>query len=228
MTRAQVPRPGPARRGDPRRCTSSTAGSPTRSQPRRRARAEGWIVPGPGRRALPPRARRRRRLDEETTEQQAVDRPGRGRAADPRLRLGGRHRLDPRARRPAAADPGGPAHRAAPSATSATTPTRSSPTSSRRTSRRRRSAATAGSSWSATGSAARRGTWRRRSRPRRSPRRSGSRTTHGAKVTAHCFGEAVLPGLIEAGIDCIEHGTGLSDGPGRRRWSRTARHWCRR
>ncbi len=33
---------------------------------------------------------------------------------------------------------------------------------------------------------------------------------HGAKVTAHCFGEAVLPGLIAAGIDCIEHGTGLS------------------
>ncbi len=33
---------------------------------------------------------------------------------------------------------------------------------------------------------------------------------HGARVTAHCFGEGVLPGLIEAGIDCIEHGTGLS------------------
>jgi imidazolonepropionase-like amidohydrolase len=33
---------------------------------------------------------------------------------------------------------------------------------------------------------------------------------NGAKVTAHCFGEAVLPGLIGAGIDCIEHGTGLS------------------
>ncbi|MEZ5097690.1 MAG: amidohydrolase [Nocardioides sp.] len=33
---------------------------------------------------------------------------------------------------------------------------------------------------------------------------------HGAKVTAHCFGEHVLPGLIAAGIDCIEHGTGLS------------------
>jgi imidazolonepropionase-like amidohydrolase len=33
---------------------------------------------------------------------------------------------------------------------------------------------------------------------------------HGARVTAHCFGEDVLPGLIEAGIDCIEHGTGLS------------------
>jgi imidazolonepropionase-like amidohydrolase len=33
---------------------------------------------------------------------------------------------------------------------------------------------------------------------------------HGAKVTAHCFGYDVLPGLIEAGIDCIEHGTGLT------------------
>ncbi|HEX3931416.1 MAG TPA: amidohydrolase family protein [Nocardioides sp.] len=33
---------------------------------------------------------------------------------------------------------------------------------------------------------------------------------HGARVTAHCFGEAVLPGLVEAGIDCIEHGTGLT------------------
>ena len=35
---------------------------------------------------------------------------------------------------------------------------------------------------------------------------------HGARVTAHCFGAAVLPGLIEAGIDCIEHGTGLDQG----------------
>ena len=33
---------------------------------------------------------------------------------------------------------------------------------------------------------------------------------HGARVTAHCFGAAVLPGLLDAGIDCIEHGTGLS------------------
>ncbi|NUS45961.1 MAG: amidohydrolase family protein [Mycobacteriaceae bacterium] len=33
----------------------------------------------------------------------------------------------------------------------------------------------------------------------------------GARVTAHVFGEDALPGLIEAGIDCIEHGTGLSD-----------------
>jgi imidazolonepropionase-like amidohydrolase len=32
---------------------------------------------------------------------------------------------------------------------------------------------------------------------------------HGAKVTAHCFGHEVLSGLVEAGIDCIEHGTGL-------------------
>ena len=34
---------------------------------------------------------------------------------------------------------------------------------------------------------------------------------HGARVTAHCFGEESLPDLFEAGIDCIEHGTGLTD-----------------
>ncbi|MPY79368.1 MAG: amidohydrolase family protein [Actinophytocola sp.] len=33
----------------------------------------------------------------------------------------------------------------------------------------------------------------------------------GARVTAHVFGEAALPGLLAAGIDCIEHGTGLTD-----------------
>jgi imidazolonepropionase-like amidohydrolase len=33
---------------------------------------------------------------------------------------------------------------------------------------------------------------------------------HGAKVTAHCFGRDVLQGLLDAGIDCIEHGTGLA------------------
>jgi imidazolonepropionase-like amidohydrolase len=33
----------------------------------------------------------------------------------------------------------------------------------------------------------------------------------GARVTAHVFGTEALPGLIRAGIDCIEHGTGLSD-----------------
>ncbi|GAB3729468.1 amidohydrolase family protein [Amycolatopsis oliviviridis] len=32
----------------------------------------------------------------------------------------------------------------------------------------------------------------------------------GAKVTAHVFGQAALPGLIAAGIDCLEHGTELS------------------
>jgi imidazolonepropionase-like amidohydrolase len=32
----------------------------------------------------------------------------------------------------------------------------------------------------------------------------------GARVTAHCFGEDSLPDLVEAGIDCIEHGTGLT------------------
>lgn len=33
----------------------------------------------------------------------------------------------------------------------------------------------------------------------------------GARVTAHVFGEDALPGLIAAGIDCLEHGTGLTD-----------------
>jgi imidazolonepropionase-like amidohydrolase len=32
----------------------------------------------------------------------------------------------------------------------------------------------------------------------------------GARVTAHVFGADALPGLIAAGIDCIEHGTGLT------------------
>ena len=33
----------------------------------------------------------------------------------------------------------------------------------------------------------------------------------GARVTAHVFSEDALPGLIKAGIDCIEHGTGLTE-----------------
>jgi len=33
----------------------------------------------------------------------------------------------------------------------------------------------------------------------------------GVRVTAHVFSEDALPGLIAAGIDCIEHGTGLTD-----------------
>ena len=33
----------------------------------------------------------------------------------------------------------------------------------------------------------------------------------GARVTAHVFGTDALPGLIGAGIDCIEHGCGLTD-----------------
>ncbi|WIY81538.1 amidohydrolase family protein [Propionimicrobium sp. PCR01-08-3] len=33
----------------------------------------------------------------------------------------------------------------------------------------------------------------------------------GAKVTAHCFAEQSVSELVAAGIDCIEHGTGMSD-----------------
>ncbi len=38
----------------------------------------------------------------------------------------------------------------------------------------------------------------------------GAAHEHGARVTAHVFGEEALPDLLAAGIDCIEHGTGLS------------------
>ncbi len=33
----------------------------------------------------------------------------------------------------------------------------------------------------------------------------------GARVTAHTFGTDALPDLIRAGIDCVEHGTGLTE-----------------
>jgi imidazolonepropionase-like amidohydrolase len=46
----------------------------------------------------------------------------------------------------------------------------------------------------------------------RSSLEAAMRTAHelGARVTAHVFGEDALPDLIGSGIDCIEHGTGLS------------------
>ena len=37
----------------------------------------------------------------------------------------------------------------------------------------------------------------------------------GCRVTAHVFGEQALDELVEAGIDGIEHGTGLTDGDDR-------------
>ncbi|MFE7128773.1 amidohydrolase family protein [Streptomyces sp. NPDC057617] len=33
----------------------------------------------------------------------------------------------------------------------------------------------------------------------------------GARVTAHCFAEVALRDLVEAGIDCVEHATGLTE-----------------
>jgi imidazolonepropionase-like amidohydrolase len=33
---------------------------------------------------------------------------------------------------------------------------------------------------------------------------------YGARVTAHVFGEDAIPDLLAAGIDCLEHGTGLA------------------
>jgi imidazolonepropionase-like amidohydrolase len=39
----------------------------------------------------------------------------------------------------------------------------------------------------------------------------GAAHEEGARVTAHTFGTDALPDLIGAGIDCIEHGTGLTE-----------------
>ena len=92
----------------------------------RRARRRGLDRPGPGRRALPRRARRERRRRPRTcrsSRRSPTATPARCCCATPARPP---TPLDPRPRRPAAADPGRPAHRAAPSATSATTPTRSS------------------------------------------------------------------------------------------------------
>jgi imidazolonepropionase-like amidohydrolase len=33
----------------------------------------------------------------------------------------------------------------------------------------------------------------------------------GVRVTAHCFGEQAVAELVASGIDCVEHGTGISD-----------------
>lgn len=43
--------------------------------------------------------------------------------------------------------------------------------------------------------------------------RAGMQAAHeaGARVTAHTFSEQALPDLIASGIDCIEHGTGITD-----------------
>ena len=97
-----------------------------------------------------------------------------------------------------------------PSAICATTARRSSPTSWSPRWSARPPAAMAGSSWWGTGSTATSVTW-----PPLAGRggRTGDRAGPSARLpgTAHVFGEQALVELVEAGIDGIEHGTGLSD-----------------
>ena len=112
---------------------------------------------------------------------------------------------------PAADHPGRPRTSPARSATSATTPTRSSPATWPRTCGARRGAATAGSSSSATGSTATRATSRPAGRAGRCEEAIAAAHEEGARVTAHCFAEDSLRDLVEAGIDCIEHATGLTE-----------------
>ncbi|GAA1918354.1 amidohydrolase family protein [Streptomyces sodiiphilus] len=47
----------------------------------------------------------------------------------------------------------------------------------------------------------------------REPVREAIEAAHreGARVTAHCFAESSLRDLVEAGIDCVEHATGLTE-----------------
>ncbi|CAO0837889.1 Amidohydrolase family protein OS=Streptomyces microflavus OX=1919 GN=G3I39_04435 PE=4 SV=1 [Streptomyces microflavus] len=95
-----------------------------------------------------------------------------------------------------------------PAATSVTTPTRSSPATSSRTSPRRPGAATAGSSWGPDRPDAGDLTacW-----PRGEVEAAIASVLLVARVTAHCFAEEALRDLVEAGIDCIEHATGLTE-----------------
>ena len=147
-----------------------------------------------------------------TTEAAGARRPRRRRPAAARRRFRRRHPLGRRARGPAPAGPGRPAHRPAASGTSATTRTRSSrpslPTYVARRGPPRRRLGQAG---------------RGLDRPR--GRRSRALLARWTRWTRRC-GRARRRGpgdrpllrrglrcrdLVEAGIDCIEHGTGLTD-----------------
>ena len=69
--------------------------------------------------------------------------------------------------------------------------------------------ATAGSSWWGTGSTATPATSRRSFPARVLKDAVAAAHDEGARVTAHCFAEDTLDDMLDAGIDCIEHGTGL-------------------
>ncbi len=136
-------------------------------------------------------------------------RPGGRDAAHPRRRVAGGHAVDRRARRPAARSSVRAGTSPAPAATSATSPTRSSPTSSSSGCVSRRRPATAGSSSWATGSTATPGTCRPAGPSTSLTDAIAAAHEEGARVTAHCFGEASLYDFAAAGTDCIEHATGL-------------------
>ena len=218
---------GPA--GERRRCTcpvwccprastatsgSATGGSPSSRSPARRPISRGgWLLPGlvdahchvgigAGGAALEDLAAAR---------EQALDRAGRRGAGAARLRLARRHPgwTTSRTCRGSSAPAGTSPPRAAtsPAWRSRSSPPTWSPRSGVQARRgdgwvklvgdwidrddRRPGARVAG----------------RGARPPRSPRR----TSEGARVTAHTLRHRALPGLIGAGIDCIEHGTGLTE-----------------
>ena len=136
--------------------------------------------------------------------------PRRRRAADSRRRVAGRQHQRPAARRPAAADPGRPPHR--PAAPLHPRP-RGRGRAGRISSTRSRARPRRGDGWVKIAA-----DWIDRSIGDLAPvwpddvLAEAVRRAHelGVRVAAHVFGEDALPGLIAAGIDSIEHGTGLT------------------
>ena len=159
-------------------------------------------------------------VDRATAEAQALADRDAGTLLDPRRGVPRRHRVGARARRPAAPAAGRPPPRP-PQAVPA--PLRARAVRPRRAARRGRRggahAATAGSSWSRD--------WIDRDLGPDADLRPlwpddvladavAAAHAAGARVTAHTFATEALPGLLAAGVDCLEHGTGLTPDARRR------------
>ena len=208
-------------------CTSWTGWSPTSHRPEPRRSAEGWIVPGLVDAHCHVGLDENGAVDEETIEQQAITDRDAGALL---LRDCGSAADTPgsRSARTCRGWCGPDATSRAPSATSATSPTRSSRPSSPTYVAQE---AQRGDGWVKLV-----GDWIDRDTGDLEPSFPDDAFAeairvaheHGAKVTAHCFGEKVLPGLIGAGIDCIEHGTGLSEDLIDEMVERGTSRWCRR
>ena len=198
-------RPSCSSEGGGRACSSTVDGPVPGAQT---LADGGFLVPGlvdahchVGSRPARSRAARRGRRP-------GADRPGRRDAADPRLRLPGRHPAAAGPPGPAGDHPGRPAPRPAQALHPGPGPRGRRPGAA---ARGRRGAGPRGDGWVKLV-----GDWIDREVGDLAPLWpddvlvAAIEVAHaeGARVTAHVFGTDALPGLIGAGIDCIEHGTG--------------------